>query len=300
MSIISISGLVKRYGKMSALKGISFDVRHGEIFALLGPNGSGKTTTLEILMGLRSFDQGEIHYFDAAGQRKTGLKIGPVFQTPVYYENLTVRELIKYYSQFYDTPSNHVDQYFDLVNLQEKLDCQYKDLSGGQKQQLSILLSLVNDPDILFFDEPSNALDPQIRLKIWDIIRSLKNEGKTIIFTTHYIEEAEALADRVSILSKGEILVTDNPENIIKLYNDSYKVEFTLEQPVDVESFEQFGVVGINFFDGVYSFSVDAINGSLMQRVKDMSEKLSISKISIGKSSLEDVFVRLTGEKATS
>ncbi|MBZ9613142.1 ABC transporter ATP-binding protein [Rheinheimera maricola] len=300
MSIISISGLLKRYGKIPALKGISFDVRHGEIFALLGPNGSGKTTTLEILMGLRSFNEGEIRYFDAAGQQKVGLKIGPVFQTPVYYDNLTVRELIKYYSQFYVTPSNHVDKYFDLVNLQDKLDCQYKDLSGGQKQQLSILLSLVNDPDILFFDEPSNALDPQIRLKIWDIIRTLKSEGKTIIFTTHYIEEAEALADRVSILSKGEILVTDKPEEIIKLYNDNFKVEFTLEQPVDVESFEQFGVVGMSFFDGVYSFSVDSINGRLMQIVKDMSEKLSISKITIGKSSLEDVFVRLTGEKAAS
>ena len=170
-----------------------------------------------------------------------------------------------------------------------------KGLSGGQKQQVAIVLSLLNDPPILFFDEPSNALDPQIRQKIWQIIRALKAMGKTVIFTTHYIEEAEALADRVAIMSKGQIIVTDTPENIIRQYNDSFNVEFELEHDVDVSAF---GELGVHYRDGVYSFSVDAINAGVLQVIKDISEQFSLSKVSIGKSSLEDVFVRLTGEKA--
>src|SRR5690606_7603713 len=125
-------------------------------------------------------------------------RIGPVFQTQVYYESLKVRELIRFYGRFYRSPSSDIGKYLDMVNLQEKLDCQYKDLSGGQKQQLAIVLALVNDPEVLFFDEPTSALDPQVRLKIWDLSRALKSEGKTIVFTTHYMEEAEALADRVA------------------------------------------------------------------------------------------------------
>src|SRR5690606_5936851 len=126
----------------------------------------------------------------------------------------------------------------DMVNLQEKLDCQYKDLSGGQKQQLAIVLALVNDPEVLFFDEPTSALDPQVRLKIWDLIRALKSEGKTIVFTTHYMEEAEALADRVAILSKGELVITDSPANIIRNYNDSYNVELSFEEDAGLAALE--------------------------------------------------------------
>lgn len=297
MSIISISGLAKRYDNVQALKGISFNVEHGEIFALLGPNGSGKTTTLEILMGLRSFDEGNIKYFGLTGEEQRALKIGPVLQTHMYYDTLTVRELIKFYSRFYRSPSQKIPGYLALVNLQDKLDCQFKYLSGGQKQQLSIVLSLVNDPDVLLFDEPSNALDPQIRLKIWELIRSLKQEGKTIIFTTHYIEEAEMLADRVSILSAGKILVTDKPTNIIKNYNENYSVELSFEEQVSMNSFEHVGIHKVQYQKGVYSFSAQHIDANLLQFVKDLSEKFTISKISIGKSSLENVFVKLTEER---
>jgi ABC-2 type transport system ATP-binding protein len=295
MSMISISDLVKRYDKLTALKGITFDVKHGEVFALLGPNGSGKTTTLEILMGLRSFDAGDIRFFDKNGHQVAGFDVGPVFQTPVYYESLTVAELIHFYSKFYRTSAASIQQYLSIVDLSAKMDTEYKNLSGGQKQQVAIVLSLLNDPPILFFDEPSNALDPQIRQKIWQIIRALKDMGKTVIFTTHYIEEAEALADRVAIMSKGQIIVTDTPQNIIQHYNESFNVEFELEHDVDVSAF---GELGVCYRDGVYSFSVDAINGRVLQVIKDISEQFSLSKVSIGKSSLEDVFVRLTGEKA--
>ena len=153
---------------------------------------------------------------------------------------------------------------------------------------------------LLFFDEPSNALDPQIRQKIWALIRTLKEEGRTIVFTTHYIEEAEALADRVSILNMGEILVTDTPQRIIQDYNENYVVELALEEPFCGDALEQLGVRNAKLNKGVFSFCVNAIDGDVLQTVKQLSEKFNIAKFSIGKSSLEDVFVKLTTERSAS
>lgn len=300
MSIISVTGLEKHYGKVQALKGISFDVGRGEIFALLGPNGSGKTTTLEILMGLRRPDAGKVEYFDANGQPGRTPKIGAVFQGRVYYDSLTVRELIKYYGSLYRAPAPDISKYLDMVNLKDKLDSQYKNLSGGQKQQIAIILGLINDPEVVFLDEPSTALDPQVRMKIWELIRILKGEGKTVVFTTHYIEEAEALADRVSILSKGELAITDSPANIIGKYNETYSVEFHFEEDVGVAVFDGYGFGDVQFRDGVYSFSVDAIDADLIQAVKDISGRHRLSRINIGKSSLESVFVKITEERFAS
>lgn len=294
MKIISVTGLQKKYGNVQALNGISFEVGRGEIFAMLGPNGSGKTTTLEILLGLRRHDAGKVEYFDAHGKLGRMPRVGAVFQGRVYYESLTVNELIKYYGKLYRAPHD-VSRYLDMVNLKEKLDTQYGNLSGGQQQQIAIILALVNDPEVLFFDEPSSALDPQVRLKIWQLIRDLKSEGKTIIFTTHYIEEAEALADRVSILSKGELVITDSPSNIIRRYNENYTVEFSFEEDAGAGVFNRFSDVRVR--DGIYSFSVDAIDGDLMQALKEISDKHKPSRISIGKSSLQSVFVKITEEK---
>lgn len=296
MSIISVTDLKKKYGGVQALKGISFSVGRGEIFAMLGPNGSGKTTTLEIIMGLRSPDVGKVEYFDSHGKTGHVPRIGAVFQGRVYYDNLTVRELIKYYSSLYRTPPQDISRYLSMVNLQEKLDSQFKNLSGGQKQQIAIILALVNDPEVLFLDEPSSALDPQVRLKIWDLIRILKGEGKTVVFTTHYIEEAEALADRVSILRKGELVITDSPVNIIKQHNDNYTVEFSFEEDAGVRALDSFGFGDVRFRDGVYSFSVEAIDGRLMQAVQELSSRHKLSCINIGKSSLQSVFVKITEE----
>jgi ABC-2 type transport system ATP-binding protein len=190
-----------------------------------------------------------------------------------------------------------IQKYLDMVNLGDKMDTQYAQLSGGQKQQLSILLALVNDPEILFLDEPSTALDPQVRLKIWDLIRTLKSEGKTIVFSTHYIEEAEALADRVSILSKGELIITDSPVNIIKNYNEGYNVELCFDEEISIGALENLGVGGVQLRGGVYSFSVSAIDDALLQSVKDISGKFMVSRINIGKSSLQSVFVKVTEER---
>ena len=296
MSIIRVTGLQKKYKHEPALKGISFSVDHGDIFALLGPNGSGKTTTLEILMGLQKHDAGKVEYFDANGKIIRTPRIGAVFQSRVYYEDLTVRELIKYYCNLYREPPRDISRYLGMVNLQDKLDCPFKHLSGGQKQQISIILAMVNDPEIVFLDEPSNALDPQVRLKIWDLMRVLKDEGKTVVFTTHYIEEAEALADRVSILRKGELVITDTPLNIVRKYNENYTVEFAFEDNAGADALDSYGFGDVNFHDGVYSFSVNAINGGLMQAVQEISCKHRLSRVNIGKSSLQSVFVKITEE----
>lgn len=294
---ISVAGLSKKYGKVDALKDVSFDVERGEVFALLGPNGSGKTTTLEILMGLRPYQQGKVTYFNADQSGRLP-RIGAVFQTRMYYDSLTVREHIKYYSSFYRVQSD-IGKYLDMVNLADKLDAQYAHLSGGQKQQLSILLALVNDPQILFLDEPSTALDPQVRLKIWDLIRALKSEGKTIVFSTHYIEEAEALADRVSILSKGELIITDSPANIVKNYNEGYNVELSFDEDVSVGALQELGVGAVRCHKGIHSFTVSAIDDALLQAVKDISARFMISRINIGKSSLQSVFVKITEERVS-
>lgn len=296
MSIISVTGLEKKYNNAPALKGISFGVGRGEIFALLGPNGSGKTTTLEILMGLRKHDAGKVEYIDAGGQTGRTPRIGAVFQGRVYYDNLTVRELIKYYCSLYRAPPRDISRYLAMVNLQDKLDCEFRNLSGGQKQQIAIILAMVNDPEVLFLDEPSNALDPQVRLKIWDLIRMLKGEGKTIVFTTHYIEEAEALADRVSILRRGELVITDTPANIIRKYNENYTVEFSFEEEVGAGALDSYGFGAVRFHEGVYSFSVDAITGALMQKVQEISRKHTLSRLNIGKASLQSIFVKITEE----
>ncbi len=297
MKIISVGNLSKSYGKKRVLKGISIDVNRGEIFGLLGPNGSGKTTTLEILMGLRSYDDGTINLYDSkTGAPKRKLEIGTVFQTPVYYDTLTVKELLKFYRKFYKSQSNSIDSYLEAVNLSDKLDVQFKDLSGGQKQQISIVLSLINDPDVLFFDEPSTALDPQVRHQIWDLIRSLKQQGKAIVFSTHYIEEAEALADRVSILKSGEIVVTDKPSDIISNHNNHYRVEVKTEREIEVTSLHGFGFNNVRYVNGVYHFSVPCLSSTLFQSIKELSDAFNIRDLKIGKSSLEDVFVELTGE----
>lgn len=295
---ITVTGLSKRYGKVEALKAISFDVYRGEIFALLGPNGSGKTTALEILMNIRSYEQGKITYFDSAVGSDRLPRIGAVFQTRMYYDSLSVREHIKYYTNFYRVKSD-IRKYLNQVDLGDKLDVQYGSLSGGQKQQLSILLALVNDPEILFLDEPSTALDPQVRLRIWDLIRALKDEGKTIVFSTHYIEEAEALADRVSILSKGELIVTDSPSNIIKKYNEGYDVELSFDEEVSVAELERLGIGSVRCSRGLHTFSVSAIDDSLLQLVKEISNKFMVSRINIGKSSLQSVFIRITEERSS-
>src|SRR5436305_14405808 len=231
---IYVRGLKKAYNGFEAVKGIDFDVRVGEVFGLLGPNGAGKTTTVEILEGLRPRTTGEVKVLDFDPDRqKKALKdrIGVCLQATNLPDKLRVAEALDFFGAFY---SRTVDAEAILKRLQlwEKKDAYYATLSGGQKQRLAIALALINDPQMLFLDEPTSGLDPQVRLEIRDLIEELRAEKKTILMTTHYIEEAERLCDRVAIIDAGQIIALGSPRELQERSADQSAIEIILARPL--------------------------------------------------------------------
>ena len=216
-TIISVRNLVKKYGDFTAVKGISFDVYEGEIFGLLGPNGAGKSTTLEIIETLRTKTSGEVivdgYNLDKQPEEIKKI-IGVQLQTAGYYPNLNLVELLNMFAGLYNkniTPLTVLDS----VNLRDKAKAKYKELSGGQKQRFSIAVTLINQPKIIFLDEPTTGLDPQARRNLWDLIRNIRKQGTTVIITTHYMDEAEILCDRVAIIDAGNIIALATPDQMI-------------------------------------------------------------------------------------
>ena len=216
MSAIRVNGLRKSYGEHEAVRGISFDIREGEVFSLLGPNGAGKTTTVEILEGYRKRDGGEVEVlgFDPArGQLAYRERIGVVLQQSQLFPNLTVAETHRMFAGYYEEPRD-IDEVIRLVGLADKRDARVKTLSGGQKRRLDLGVALVGDPDLVFLDEPTTGFDPAARRAAWEMIRSLRSLGKTILLTTHYLDEAEQLADRVAVLREGRIIREGTPAEL--------------------------------------------------------------------------------------
>jgi ABC-2 type transport system ATP-binding protein len=214
---IFVSDLRKAYDGLDALAGVSFDVREGEVFGLLGPNGAGKTTTVEILEGYRRRDSGEVSVlgYDPAGSpRALRERIGVVLQQSQLVSNLTVRELLRIFAGYY-TRRRDVDEVIELVGLGEKRDARIKTLSGGQRRRVDLALALVGDPDLIFLDEPTTGFDPAARRTAWEMIRSLRSLGKTILLTTHYLDEAQQLADRVAVIRSGAIVRLGTPAELI-------------------------------------------------------------------------------------
>lgn len=215
--IISIRNLVKNYGSFEAVKDISFDVFRGEIFGLLGQNGAGKSTTLEIIETLRDKTSGKVtvNGFDLDKQPDDIKKIiGVQLQTSGFYPNLRLVELLKLFGGLYNRKINPLE-FLKLVNLEDKARNKFKELSGGQKQRFSIATTLINEPLIIFLDEPTTGLDPQARRNLWQLIRDIRDNGTTVIITTHYMDEAEALCDRVAIMDGGRIISLDTPDRLI-------------------------------------------------------------------------------------
>jgi ABC-2 type transport system ATP-binding protein len=215
--IISVRDLVKKYGNYEAVKGISFDVMEGEIFGLLGPNGAGKSTTLEIIETLRLKTSGTISVngfnLDKEPEKIKSI-IGVQLQTSGFYPGLKLVELIALFNGVYNEEMD-ADELLAMVNLKEKSQSKFKELSGGQKQRFSVATTLINHPKIIFLDEPSTGLDPQARRNLWDLIRDIRNKGTTVIITTHYMDEAEYLCDRVAIMDEGKIIAIDGPDKLI-------------------------------------------------------------------------------------
>jgi ABC-2 type transport system ATP-binding protein len=216
VSAISIRDLRKSYGAYEALRGISFEIKEGEVFGLLGPNGAGKTTTIEILEGYRTRDGGEVEVLGFDPERAGSAfreRIGVVLQQSQLWPNLTVAETHRMFAGYYEHPRN-VDEVIVLVGLAEKRDARVKTLSGGQKRRLDLGVALVGDPDLVFLDEPTTGFDPAARRAAWDMIRSLRSLGKTILLTTHYLDEAEQLADRLAVLREGVIIREGTPAEL--------------------------------------------------------------------------------------
>ncbi len=216
-NIIVVKNLVKSYGNFTAVKGISFEVKQGEIFGLLGPNGAGKTTTLEIIETLRKKSGGEV-WVDGMSVDKQPNEIkkiiGVQLQAAGYYPSLNLMELLQLFGGLYDKKIDR-KKILASVGLEDKAKAKYKELSGGQKQRFSICTTLINQPKIVFLDEPTTGLDPQARRNLWDLIRQIREKGTTVVITTHYMDEAEQLCDRVAVVEQGRIIAMDTPDNLI-------------------------------------------------------------------------------------
>ena len=240
VAAVSVSGLQKSYGSYEALRGIDFEIAAGEVFGLLGPNGAGKTTTVEILEGYRKRDGGAVAVLGEDPQR-AGLewreRIGIVLQSSSLYPNLTVAESLALFGGYYRAPLD-VDRVIALIGLGEKRDARARTLSGGQKRRLDLGLGLIGDPDVLFLDEPTTGFDPAARRAAWDVINGLRELGKTILLTTHYMEEAQVLADRVVVMSGGRVIAEGTPdtlggggESIVSYREEGRIVRFTTTTP---------------------------------------------------------------------
>src|SRR3954463_15858974 len=238
---IYVRGLRKSYGAFEAVKGIDFEVRPGEVFGLLGPNGAGKTTTVEILEGLRPRSAGEVSVlgFDPGlDSRRVKDRIGVCLQATNLPERITVHEAMRLFASFYSRTVD-ADALLKRLQLWEKRDAWYGTLSGGQKQRLALALALVNDPQLLFLDEPTTGLDPQIRLEIHGLIEEMKAEKRTVVLTTHYIEEAERLCDRVAIIDEGKIVAMGTPRELQQKSREQSRIDIVTAQPLNGNALPQ-------------------------------------------------------------
>jgi ABC-2 type transport system ATP-binding protein len=297
---ISAENLKKYYGKTKAVDGISFEVREGEIFGMLGPNGAGKSTTIEMVEGLRKADAGSIGVLGLTQPRDAQaikMRIGIQLQTTALYPRLTVTEILNLFHKFF--PGRKTMPTADLirlVDLEEKRNTRSKELSGGQRQRLSVALALVNDPDLVFFDEPTTGMDPQARRQLWDVVLGLQRRGKTVLLTTHYMEEAEQLCDRVAIVDHGKIIEHGAPSELVRRYFNEIAIEFQDRQG-DASVYSGLpGVTSATSEGGrvtLFSASAPETMAALLER--GSTNGLAMRDLTVRGGSLEDVFLKLTG-----
>lgn len=298
---IEINDLVKKYDELYAVDGISFTIKKGEIFAFLGPNGAGKTTTVEIIEGVRKATSGEVKVLgnDVDNQRElTKIKriIGTLPQEFSTHWELTVYENIRYWAKLY-RKSLPIDYLIRLVKLEDKRNTRYKNLSGGLKRRLGIAIALVNDPQIVFLDEPTTGLDPRARRDTWEIIRGLQEEGKTIFLTTHYMEEAQILADRVAIIHKGKIMAIGTPSELIDQYGGENKIIIRPSSPEARDKIYNILLEMGPLENAEGDIVISSKQGTISKIVETLDENnLPYMDIITHRPNLEEVFLALTGE----
>ncbi len=296
-SAIDVRGLVKQYNAVTAVAGIDFSVTAGSVFAFLGPNGAGKTTTTEILEGLRRATSGDVHVLGLdpwADGTELHRRIGVIPQDFRFFEKITPKEAIEYYRALFGTSADPRDL-LRRVELPDKVNARFETLSGGQKQKLGLALALVNNPEICFLDEPTTGLDPHARRAIWEVIRGLKREGRTIFLTTHYLEEAELLADRVAIIHHGRIIASGTPDEIIRAHGRPERLRVKAA-PALAEYLRAHLTESVSAADGYVDVELADSHDALRVLTAVQASGLPWDEFTTEQDHLEDVFVRMVGQ----
>jgi ABC-2 type transport system ATP-binding protein len=294
--------LVKRYSDVTAVAGLDLDVRRGECFGLLGPNGAGKTTTIEILEGLLAPDEGDVEVLGMRWdrhERELRERLGIQLQETLLSDKLTVLEILRLFRSFYRR-GRDIEEVLSIVELENKRDAWFVKLSGGQKQRLAVACALVGDPDLLFLDEPTTGLDPQSRRQLWSLLGRFRGQGGTVLLTTHYMDEAEILCDRVAVVDRGRVIALGTPRELISSLGAEHVVEFAYEGPHDgvtPEVLRQLPGVGeVRSQDGAWAVATSEVHRAvpaLLDAIERDGRRLT--HLSTHSATLEDVFVSLTG-----
>ncbi len=294
------TGLVKRFGEVQAVNGLDLEVRKGECFGLLGPNGAGKTTTIEILEGLTQPDGGTVEvlgrHWGSGNDQAIRQRLGIQLQDTKLAEKLTVEETVRLFRSFFNDGYT-VTETIAKVSLEEKRNDRVGNLSGGQRQRLAVACALVNKPDLLFLDEPTTGLDPQARLNLWEVIDHFRAGGGTVLLTTHYMEEAARLCERVAIIDHGKVIALDTPDELIASLGAHQIIEFSVQGTLLPEPLRQLtGVRDVMQRDGSFMLSVEPIAAALPALLAELErQKVELRDLTTHNATLEDVFVRLTG-----
>jgi ABC-2 type transport system ATP-binding protein len=294
--IVSVRGLCKSYGEHEVVRGIDLEVRRGEVFAFLGPNGAGKTTTVEILEGYRSRDAGDVTVLSqdpATADRHWRSRIGLVLQSCTMPAELTVGELVELYAGYYPHP-RAASETIELVGLADKRDARTRQLSGGQLRRLDVALALIGDPELVFLDEPTTGFDPSARHHAWEVIANLRELGKTIFLTTHYMDEAQALADRVAVIAAGEIVAEGTPENLAGRDHEVSDISFALPAGAAVSELPSEVAAVARERDGRVHISAPEPAQALYALAGWALERgASLRDLTVGRPTLEDVYLKL-------
>lgn len=293
---ISVRNLRKSYGSTVAVAGVSFEVEHGEFFGILGPNGAGKTTTLEMLEGLREPDDGELTVLGLRPwPRNPALlpRMGVQLQSSSFFERLTAREQIRTFASLYGVPARRADEMLGIVGLDEQAETKAEQLSGGQAQRLSIACALVHDPELVFMDEPTGALDPQARRNLWDLLRQINADGRTVVLTTHHMDEAETLCDRVAIMDHGEILRLGAPAALVRGLDSPVRVSVE-SGLLSAAAVQQLAPAADVTDDGV-SLTIATRDPAAV--LAGLADRHALTGLRVQGATLEDVFLTLTGRE---